>query len=132
MKKLLTKYLASITVSGLMACFVLWINQFDQVTVPAERIRLLADAFTVPGVLAIMLAALIWVASDGFFDGIGYAGRVTARMLLPFLKIEEEKFYDYKMRKADHRIHGYSFIFYTGLVFLAIAVGFIIRFYTLS
>lgn len=113
-----------------MAWLVLWVNDFDKIANQAQRMRLLADAFTIPGVLFMMVAALVWVASDGFFDGFGYAGRVTARMLLPFLKIEEEKYYDYKMRKAGNRLHGYSFIFFTGLLFFVIAILLIILYYT--
>ena len=129
MKKLLGKYLSAVTVAGLMTLLVLWINNFDTIDNSADRMRILADAFTVPGVIFMLVAALIWVASDGFFDGIGYAGRLTARMLLPFLKLNDEKYYDYKMRKADNRIHGYSFIFFTGLAFFAVALVLIAMFY---
>lgn len=129
MRRLIGKYLSSVTVAGLMTLLVLWINNFDTIENQADRLRVLADAFTVPGVIFMLVAALIWVASDGFFDGIGYAGRLTARMLLPFLKLEDEKYYDYKMRKADNRIHGYSFIFFTGLAFFAVSLVWIALFY---
>ena len=123
-------YLTAVSAAGAMAVLVLWGNGFSQAKPMALRLKLLADAFTVPGVLLMMTAALIWAASHGFFDGIGYAGRVTARMLLPYLAKEYERFYDYKRRKADRRYGGYSFLFYVGAAFFAISLGFIAAFYT--
>lgn len=129
MKKSLIKYASAVGIAGAMALIVLWLRDFASVDSKAEQLRHLADAFTIPGVIFMMVAALIWVASDGFFDGFGYAGRYAARMLLPFLKLDDEKFYDYKMRKAERRLHGYSFIFFTGLAFFLIALAFIAAFY---
>ena len=130
MKKSLIKYLSAIGVAGAMTIVVLYLRNFGSAVSKVEQMRHLADAFTIPGVIFMLVAALIWVASDGFFDGIGYAGRFTARMLLPFLKLDDEKYYDYKMRKKENRIHGYSFIFFTGLAFFIVALAFIAGFYS--
>lgn len=129
MKKSLIKYLSAIGVASAMVVLVLWLRDFGAVDSRSQQLRHLADAFTIPGVIFMLVAALIWVASDGFFDGFGYAGRWTARMLLPFLKLDDEKYYDYKMRKAENRLHGYSFIFFTGLGFFVIALALIAAFY---
>ncbi len=131
MKKLFWKYLSAISVAGGIALLVLWIQNFGSMENLSHRLRALADAFTVSGVLFVMLSVLIWVASDGFFDGISYAGRQTARMLFPFLNIADEKYYDYKLRRAEHRIRGYSFICVTGLAFLVVAVALIVAFYAI-
>ena len=129
LRKRLLLYLSAVAAAGGMALVVLWVNDFSAVTDNAERLRLLADAFTVPGVLLMMFSALIWIGSDGFFDGLGYAGRWTVRLLLPFGWFEEEKYSDYKLRKAKNRVQGYSFLFFTGLAFLLIAAVWIVCYY---
>ena len=123
------KYLSAVLAAGAMTTIVLWANDFGKTEETWMRLKLLADAFTVPGVLLMMVAALIWVSSDGFFDGIGYAGRTAIRMVLPFFSMEEERFYDYKRRRANNRIRGYSFLFYIGATFFVISLGFLAAYY---
>ena len=118
------KYLLATSIAGAMVALMLWGNGFGSAEETAQKLKLLADAFTLPGVLLPMLSALIWAESRGFFHGIGYAGRVSVRMIFPFLQLEDEKYYDYKRRKAKRAFHGYSFLFYVGAVFFAVALGF--------
>ena len=123
------KYVFAISAAGGMAGIVLWSNDFGKAEGAWIRLKILADAFTVPGVLLMTAATLIWVASQGFFDGIGYAGRSVLRTVIPFLSMEDEKFYDYKQRRADDRIRGYSYLFYVGAAFFVVSLGFLAAYY---
>ena len=48
--------------------------------------------------------------------------------LKPFKKTDES-YYDYKTRKSGQRFTGYSFLFFTGLAFLAVALVFLALFF---
>lgn len=129
MKKLLVRYSIAIAIAGALTIAFLALQGFDEANSTEMRLRLLADAFTIPGVIFMLVAGLVWVASDGFFDGLTYGLRWCARTLIPFTRIPDEKYYDYKMRKKEKRARGYSFIFFTGLGFFVVAIVFIVLFY---
>lgn len=128
MKKSLIKYSAAVGVASAMTVGILLLRDFGALTSTSERLRHLADAFTIPGVIFMMVAALLWVSSDGFFDGVAYCGRQLLR-LVPFVKVADERYADFKERRGGKRVKGYSFIFFTGLAFFAVAVVLIVLFY---
>lgn len=128
MKKQLIRYSVTVGIGAAMVALFLYLQEFNNAATSEIRLRMLADAFTIPGVILMLLAGLIWVASDGFFDGLTYSVRWLAS-LIPFTKIKDEKYYDYKVRKSKKRAQGYSFIFYTGLGYFLIAVVLIVLFY---
>lgn len=88
----------------------------------------IADSFTIPGVLLLCLAALIGLTNQGSLDAIGYMLKRFFQMLIPFSKKEHQKYADYVASK--NKVHGYSFLAWSGLVYLIIAIIFIILFYT--
>ena len=126
-KQILLKYGITTAVAGGMTVFLLWLRDYSEAVTLADRYRLLADAFTIPGVLLVMVAALVWISSDGFFDGLAYAFSRVGSMFIPFHRqsAKHMTYYDYKMSKKDKRPHGYGFLFYVGLVFVAIALVFV-------
>lgn len=128
MKKQLIKYSITCGIGAALVVLYLSLNEFNNADTLQLQFRMLADAFTIPGVILMLLAGLVWVASDGFFDGLTYSARWLAR-LIPFTNIKDEKYYDYKMRKSKDRPKGYGFIFFTGLGFFLAAVLFIALFY---
>lgn len=127
-RSLLLRYGITTAVAGAATVFILWLRSYGEATAAVARYRILADAFTVPGVLLICVAALVWVSSEGFFDGLGYAFSRVGSRLIPFFKrsLEHQTYYDYVQEKKGKRIHGYSFLFFVGLAFVAVAVVFII------
>lgn len=126
-RKILLRYLITTVIGGLLALLVLYLHGYFEATATVERYRILADAFTIPGTILVMVAALIWISSEGMFDGLTYAfGRIGSR-LIPFYKgsLKHETYYDYKQSKGNDRPHGYGFLFFVGVAFLAVAVVFI-------
>ena len=129
-KKVLLQYSITTLICAGTSFMILYMNGFWRTFDLAEKYKLLADAFTIPGILLIMVAALVWVSSEGFFDGISYAVTQFSGMIIPSIgkKYKHMKYYDYKMEKKEKRSGGYSFLFFVGLLFTVIAVVFVILF----
>lgn len=123
-KKLFAKYLFSTIAGATLTFFVLSNRGFFEATDSALKMLYLADAFTIPGVLILMLGVMVWISTKGLFDILTYSlGRFT-RTLIPFTKTTDERFGDYKERKSENRIKSYSFMFIVGGVFLFAAIVF--------
>ena len=130
MLKTLIKYLIAMAVAAVIVVLVLWGRGYFAATEWREQCRLLCDAFTFSGLFLILVSALVWVSNRGAFLGIGYAMGRLVRTLLPFLSKSHETYADYRERKLGRGgVHGYSFIFFTGLVYFAAAIVFLILFY---
>ena len=122
------KYVIAFAIGGLLSNYVLLVNGYREVTDEVVRLKLLADAFTVPGVILIMVAVLCWLAGQGAVDGLLYAIKGLGS-LIPGMRKEPEKYYDYVQRKREKRRSGYGFLAITGVVFLLISIAFIVKFY---
>ena len=107
---------------------ICWINDYWTLDSDQERLRVLCDAFTVPGLLLVFSAGLIFAANKGAFYGVGYGLRTAKEILLPFLPHEYVKYRDYIARKKARKVQGYRFIFVSGLVFLVVGIVLLIRF----
>ncbi len=97
----------------------------------AERLRILCDAFTIPGVTLMLGAGLMAVYNQGVFTGVTYGLRRVKDIFLPFLRSEYVRYPDYKRQKEEKKIRGYSCMFYTGLALTIPAVYCMIRFYSI-
>lgn len=126
--KLLLKYGITTGVAGLFSLGFMWARGLWTVQTPVERYKILADAFSVPGMLLVLFGALLWVSSEGIFDGIGYALNRVGSMFIPMHKKSAQHltYYDYVMGKRGKRVHGFSFMFFVGLVFIAVSIVFIV------
>ena len=92
-----------------------------------DRYRFLCDAFTIPGMLMILSGALLWVSNEGAFYGVSYCLRVAIFALIPGKhKDASEKYGDYVERKKQKKVHGYAFLFWSGLLSMAVALVFFI------
>lgn len=126
----IVKYVIALAIGGLLSYYVLVVNGYSEVTDEVVKLKLLADCFTVPGVVLIMISVFCWLSSQGAVDGIGYALGGLIRSLIPGAwRKEPEKYYDYVQRKQEKRKGGYGFLAITGCVFLLIAIVFIVKFY---
>ena len=132
-RKIILRYSITTAVAGSVSILHLFLQGFWDATTLDQKYKILADAFTIPGVLLIMFGALIWVSSEGFFDGLTYAFTQFGSMLIPFFKGGKKHmtYYDYKMKMKDKRAHGYSFMFFVGIVFVAISAVFIALYYSI-
>lgn len=123
------KYAACIVLGGLISWLVIDQYGYASAASDAERYRVLCDAFTIPGVVLVMVSLLFVISNAGGFDGIGYAVKRAAKMLIPFANKDMEKYYDYKERRQGSKLRGFGFIWQSGLLFLAIALFFMYKFY---
>ena len=97
-----------------------------------EKYRILCDAFTIPGVVLVMLGALMAISNEGALYGISYVLGYAFRILIPAKRHEHEKYYDYvERKKGEGQVKGYGFLFVVGGASLAIAIVFMILFYRL-
>lgn len=123
-KKLLAKYGISVCIGLAVVFFVLSNRGFFGATDTKLRILYLADAFTIPGVLFLMVGVMMWLSTKGLFDGLTYSLGRLGRALIPFKKTEDERFYDYKERKAESRKTDFVFLFIVGGALFLVAMVF--------
>ena len=129
---IIAKYGITFAVGLLMAYMVLEFKGYSDITEEALRLKVLADAFTVPGMLFIMFSALLWVSSQGALDGISYALGLAFRAFIPGGRTKEsETYYEYVQKKRANRKGGYGFLCIVGIVLILIAVYFINKYYQL-
>lgn len=126
----LLKYGISTLVCGAMVYVYIAARDFPAQSL-MEQYRILCDAFTIPGVLAIMFAFLLAISNEGFFLGLSYAVGVAMKALIPGGRLKIEKYYDYVERRKGKKVTGYGFLFLVGGVCLAAAVVFMVLFYRL-
>ena len=127
-RKRLLKYSVAILCAAAFSFLILWLNEIGDAEILSDKFKILSDAFTVPGVLLIMVGALIWTSTQGIFDGLGYSFGRIGSMFIPLYQksFEHLTYYDYKMSKVDKRIKGYSFLFYVGIGFLVVGILFFV------
>lgn len=127
LKKTLLKYLIAIIVESLILVAVLFGQGYFSLTLWIDRCKILCDAFTLAGLIPILLCALVWVSNQGMFVGLGYACKWLVQTLIPFVKVTKETYAQYRERKLEHGgIRGYSFLFFSGLLFFVVALIFLI------
>ena len=126
-KKQLAKYIVTLTLAGCAIWFVLSNRGFFESNDTVARMMYLADAFTIPGVVLLMVGVMTWMSSKyGLFDGVTYSLGRLARSLVPGKNLSDERYYDYKEKKAASRKTGYLFLFITGGALTLVAVVFTI------
>jgi len=87
--------------------------------------RVLSDAFSIPGLLAVLGGALMWVSANGALDGISYILSYVVTRFIPFKRDSVGSYRDYVNEKEGKRPKGYGFLFLVGLIFLAVSVVFL-------
>ena len=132
LKSILIKCGITAVVGVGMVFLVLNLHGFSALSNQSEQFRLLADAFTIPGVIMIMVGLLIAVANGGIFNGVSYVVGFAVKMLVPGAGKDHERYGDYVERKqAKGKVRGYGFLFLVGIVFVLIAAVFTVMFYVI-
>lgn len=129
-KSNLLKYGISIGVCLLLAVVYLIFADFlnEELTLK-DQLRILCDAFTLPGMLCVFGGVLVWLGNEGTFDGIGYVLSYAFHALLPGSLNKRESYKEYLERKSGKRTTGYGFIFVVGLVCMVLAFLFLALFH---
>ncbi len=126
----LIKYGVSIGIGLLLAYGYIALREFSPAPL-VEKYRMLCDAFTIPGVVLLMSGALMSVANAGALEGVGYVLSQGFGMLIPGKGLGTETYEEYIERKREKRVKGYGFLYISGALFLAVALVFIILFYSI-
>lgn len=130
-KSVIKKYTITTAIGASITVLTMYLRNFATETDLAERYRILADAFSISGVVMIMVWCMVAVSTTGFFDMISYSLSSLGRALIPFYNKERERYYDYKTRKNSERFSNYGFILVVGVVFTSVALIFTALFYTI-
>ena len=110
---------------------ILFVSSSDfgaQTTV--DKYKILCDAFTIPGLLMLMFAAMLSISNEGGLDGVSYLVKQGFRMLT-FRGISQEQFLYYVQHRRENRLTGYGFLYIVGSVFMAVALIFLALFYSI-
>ena len=106
---------------GVMVFFIsaaIW--QLFTETEPLKIVKILSDAFTLPGVLFVGIAVMGWISSKGTFDIFGYSVRGLFDLWKKESYYKTESFYDYRVKKDEKRKPFNLPMFLVGCGFLLI------------
>lgn len=122
MRKAPVRYAVTAALAALTAAGHLWLHGWSRTLPAEERYRILCDAFTVPGLMLVLITALVALSNEGSFDALGYAVRYTVRRLIPGAGLRQETYGEFVERHREQgRVKGYGFLLHVGLVFLCTA-----------
>lgn len=97
--------------------------------------RFLSDGCFVVGLVMTGVGLLTWVATTGFFDMLSYGVLYGVRAFVGLFggnrKPNDQTFYNYKAAKDEKRGTAQYAILISGLVFIALSVGFLMMYYHL-
>ena len=128
-KWIIIKYSITIAICISITIAILFIRNFTNVTPGTKEFyRVLADSFTMPGLIYILIATLIFLINEGSLSALGYMGRTIVRTLNPHYKKDKMTYYEYSRNRK--KIRGYSCILWVGLAFFVVGIVFLILFYT--
>lgn len=127
----LIKYGGCAVFTALMAAAYIGLRDFEEAAL-VDQYLMLCDAFTIPGMLLIMVGCLIWASNLGALNGLSYVVRIAVFSLIPGKRLERDEAYgDYVARKREKKLKGYGFLFISGLIVMAVAMVFMMLFYSL-
>ena len=98
-KSLWIKWLICFGVASLITLGVFFIKNFFTDNI-GRNIQVLADGFSVSGLLMTMFAGLLFVSGEGAFIGIGFIMRSVALTFIPMGRKMHELYRDYRERKV--------------------------------
>lgn len=121
-KSLMLKYGVCFGVAALITVAVFWSKGFFTDSV-AVNIQILADGFSVSGLLLTLFAGLLFVSGEGGFIGIGFVLRNVVQAFVPMGRKNHELYAQYRERKLGQlKKQGDHCVLVTGLIFLIIGI----------
>lgn len=125
------KYPVTILIGLLMGIGMLKLQGFSEALELADKVRIISNACTIPGMMLIMLGCLVWLSNEGAFVGLGYVMSYLMDRLIPGGRTvkKDEKYYDYAQRKRNKERAPFLFLFISGSCFLAVAIITLVIFY---
>lgn len=121
MKKIV-EYLITLFIGLLLSFFIsLSKDIFDENNIK-DVYHILCDSFFVSGVLMSGLGLLVFVSSEGVFDGVIYVMLSFINLFVPKQSRKYTSFYDYKESKKKSKNSRVGFILVSGLILIVIAI----------
>ena len=135
--KLWLKYLITIAIGLVFAGSLCLTNGLVTETDPVKVYKVLADAFTVPGVLLVCVGCLQFCVSHGAFYGIQYVIHsllVNHNWSRTRFKDKETytEYVESKKEKAGDKATVSPYLFFVGLLFIAISIIFVIAYHNVQ
>ena len=131
-KTRLIKYVSAFAFVAVKAYIYIVNRDFSGASL-VTKFWILCDALTIPGILLIMAAALVWASNLGALDGLGYALSSLKSMLIPGAGAKmTERYAEYVERKQSNRVRGYGFLLISGGITMAVALVFMALFFAFS
>ena len=129
LKVRILRFLSAVSVAAL----VTWAyanSRWEADMAEVLRYRVLCDAFTIPGILMVMIALLFTMNNIGALDTIAYLMSFLPRMIAPGVFGEPQMLIDYVQQRRERRSKGYGFLYIVGFIFLGIAIFYLVKFYS--
>jgi len=129
-RSLLLKYGITIIIALAISAWYYFSNNGSTLK-GSDLYKVLADAFTIPGIFILMFGLIIFASNEGALDALSYVVHYAGRTLVPFGRLKKPmKYAEYKESRKEHNISGYSFMLVVGIIFCLIAVVFIMLFHS--
>ncbi len=130
LKKNLIKYSIAFVICALIGFF--YVSQYDFASLAlVDKYRILCDAFSLPGMLMILFAGLMWVMGKGTLDAVGFILRRTVYSLIPGKRLEaDERYTDYVERQRSKKQGDFRYLYIVGAVCIAFSLIFLVLFNT--
>ncbi len=126
-KHTLVKYVATVVVGLVIALLFCILKGLFKTEDKGTVLRILCDAFTVPGILLTCVGLLTLVIKEGALDGITYSFSSMRRVRRGYVSDEKtpKTYYDYKEAAKGKRKIAWHLII-VGLGFIAVAIALVI------
>lgn len=125
-RKIVIKYSIGIVIAGLLVWWMIYSNGYDASLPQLIKIKILADAFTVPGLLMVMFYLLLWAGSHGALNALTWAVTNMFYSLVPGLASRKESYGDYLARKSGKsNMRAFLFLLIIGGILLIVAFVFL-------
>ena len=128
-KALLIKWLICFGIASLITVIVFCVEGFFTENV-GRNIQILADGFSISGLLMVMVAGLMFIGGEGALIGIGFIVRHVVLTFIPMGRKKHELYKDYHERKMQELKKQKDIcILGTGLLFLFVGVVLLVVWY---
>ncbi len=127
MKRKLLAYGISLLIGAAMALIIMGVRGIFTETEPREVMRLLSDAFFVPGVLLAGVGLLVFATNGGVFDMLAYSVLLFFNLFRKNVQDRKYRdFYEYREAKKGRKRKSLAFLLVVGLFYILLAAIFLI------
>ena len=114
------RFIIYFIISIVSVLYLLLINKyFNENSFKTKMIKLI-DAFSIPGILFIMVGLLIILINYNSLSGVLYILKKVSRSLIPFTRKSEERYNEYLKNKK--RINGSSVLITIGFIYIVLSI----------